>query len=159
MCTSTGLLLLKLHARRDGRRPPHAAPGAPSAERALPRAAVPALRRARAAGGSRRAPVRRRGGRRADARQHTSHEQSCRLGRPAASPGLAAGRRLPSRNSQNSNYARRFSQGFSRSEWWVVGTPEAEWGGWIPMECSSFGKSPKTIQYISVLYDCMICLP
>ena len=85
------------------------------------------------------------------------------LGLPAASTVLAAGRRLPSRNSQNSNYARRFSQGFSRSEWWVVRYSGL---GGIPynvpyvsyrMECSRvfrvLDKSSKTIQYISVLYD------
>ena len=35
------------------------------------------------------------------------------LGRPAANTVFAAGLQLPGRNSQNSNYARQFSQGFS----------------------------------------------
>ena len=35
------------------------------------------------------------------------------LGRPAARADLAAGLQLPGRNSQNSNYARQFSLGFS----------------------------------------------
>ena len=99
------------------------------------------------------------------------------LGRPAAGPGPAAGRRLSSRNSQNSNYARRFSLGFSRSEWWVVLRSHAKcmrpvnphtkymrvYGGGdntvvlLYMECSRvLDKSSKIIQYISVLYDCMI---
>ena len=47
---------------------------------------------------------------------------------PAAETVPAAGRRLPGRNSQNSNYARRFSLGFSRFSWWVV---RPDWGGYV----------------------------
>ena len=74
------------------------------------------------------------------------------LGRPAAKPVFAAGRRLPGRNSQNSNYARRFSQGFSDP--YRGGRVRSGGDTVYRMECSRvLDKSSKTSQNISVLYD------